>query len=161
MARASADVQTDINNTQNSISAYNDQISMCNSNMQSLDAKCQELQNEKDIIEQSMQIVYNLWHDLISDIGKLDPSSVCIQEIMDKAPSEIESESRAAVNTAIKLALEIQAQIDKAEKEYDEWSNLSSKCQQQKSNCELKLTTLNTEFTQAQEEEALAAVGGV
>lgn len=161
MARASADVQTDINNTQNSISAYNDQISMCNSNMQSLDAKCQELQNEKDIIEQSMQIVYNLWHDLISDIGKLDPSSVCIQEIMDKAPSEIESESRAAVNTAIKLALEIQAQIDKAEKEYDEWSNLSSKCQQQKSNCESKLTTLNTEFTQAQEEEALAAVGGV
>lgn len=161
MARASADVQTDINNTQNSISAYNDQISMCNSNMQSLDAKCQELQNEKDIIEQSMQIVYNLWHDLISDIGKLDPSSVCIQEIMDKAPSEIESESSAAVNTAIKLALEIQAQIDKAEKEYDEWSNLSSKCQQQKSNCESKLTTLNTEFTQAQEEEALAAVGGV
>lgn len=161
MARSSADVQTDINNTQNSISAYNDQISMCNSNMQSLDAKCQELQNEKDIIEQSMQIVYNLWHDLISDIGKLDSSSVCIQEIMDKAPSEIESESSAAVNTAIKLALEIQAQIDKAEKEYDEWSNLSSKCQQQKSNCESKLTTLNTEFTQAQEEEALAAVGGV
>lgn len=161
MARSSTDVQTDISNTQNSISAYNDQINMCNSNMQSLDAKHQELRNEKNIIEQSMQIVYNLWHDLINDIKKLDPSSVCIQEIMDKVPSEIESKSSAAVNTAIKIALEIQAQIDKAEKEYDEWSDLSSKCQQQKSNCESKLSDLNTEFTQAQEEEAIAVAGGM
>lgn len=163
MARSSADVQTDINNTQNSISAYNDQISMCNSNMQSLDAKCQELQNEKDIIKQSMQIVDNLWHDLISDINNLEPSSVCIQEIQSTSTvsSEINSKCTSALKTAEIVVLKIDMQIKNAEKEYDEWSNLSSKCQQQKSNCESKLTTLNTEFTQAQEEEALAAAGGV
>ena len=121
------------------------------------------LENEKNIMNDSCQVITDLQNSLISDIENLEPSSVCIQEIRSTSTvsSEINSKCASALKTAEIVVLKIDMQIKNAKKEYDEWSDLSSKCQQQKSNCESKLTTLNTEFTQAQEEEALAAVGGV
>lgn len=163
MARASVDVQTDINNTQKNISDLDDQINSCNAEIQNLETRIAELENEKNIMNDSCQVITDLQNSLISDIENLEPSSVCIQEIRSTSTvsSEINSKCVSALKMAEIVVLKIDMQIKNAKKEYDEWSDLSSKCQQQKSNCESKLTTLNTEFTQAQEEEALAAVGGV
>ena len=50
MARASVDVQTDINNTQKNISDLDDQINSCNAEIQNLETRIAELENEKNII---------------------------------------------------------------------------------------------------------------
>ena len=137
MARASVDVQTDINNTQKNISDLDDQINSCNAEIQNLETRIAELENEKNIMNDSCQVITDLQNSLISDIENLEPSSVCIQEIRSTSTvsSEINSKCASALKTAEIVVLKIDMQIKNAKKEYDEWSDLSSKCQQQKSNC--------------------------
>ena len=79
MARASVDVQTDINNTQKNISDLDDQINSCKAEIQNLETRIAELENEKNIMNDSCQVITDLQNSLISDIENLEPSSVCIQ----------------------------------------------------------------------------------
>ena len=69
--------------------------------------------------------------------------------------------SASALKTAEIVVLKIEMQIKNARKEAESYADQVASCQQQQENCRSTLNDLNTEFTQAQEEEALAAVGGV
>lgn len=163
MARASVDVQTDINNTQKNISNLDDQINSCNAEIQNLETRIAELENEKNIMNDSGQVVADLQKSLISDINNLEPSSVCIQEIQSTSTvsSEINSKCTSALKTAEIVFLKIEMQIKNARKEAESYADQVASCQQQQENCRSTLNDLNTEFTQAQEEEALAAAGGM
>ena len=121
MARASVDVQTDINNTQKNISDLDDQINSCNAEIQNLETRIAELENEKNIMNDSCQVITDLQNSLISDIENLEPSSVCIQEIRSTSTvsSEINSKCASALKTAEIVVLKIDMQIKNAKKEYE------------------------------------------
>lgn len=161
MARASVDVQTDINNTRKNISDLDDQINSCNAEMQNLETRIAELENERNIMNNSYQVVADLQGSLISDIKNLEPSSVCIQEIQSTVSSEINSKCTSALKTAEIVVLKIEMQIKNARKEAESYADQVASCQQQQENCRSTLNDLNTEFVQAQEEEAAAAACGM
>lgn len=161
MAISSVDVQTDINNTQKNILDLDNQINAFNYKIKNIEAKIIELENERNIMNDSYQVIADLQGSLISDIKSLEPSSVCIQEIQSTVPSEINSKCTSALKTAEMVILKIEMQIKNARKEADSYIDQVTSCQQQQENCRSTLNDLNTEFTQAQEEEATAAACGM
>lgn len=161
MARASADVQTDINSTSQKIDTLDTEIADCNQKKQNLIDKYDNLKDQKKIMDDSADLILVLQSEIVGRLETLISGSVCIQEIQDGTKTEIQEECDNAYKTAKWVSTKLMMKMKEVNKELDECDYQIIMYQNQQKECRSSLNRLSKEYKQAKEDEAVAAAGGM
>lgn len=161
MARASADVQTDINSTSQKIDTLDTEIADCNQKKQNLIDKYDNLKDQKKIMDDSADLILVLQSEIVGRLETLISGSVCIQEIQDGTTTEIQEECDNAYKTAKWVSTKLMMKMKEVNKELDECDYQIIMYQNQQKECRSSLDRLSKEYKQAKEDEAVTAAGGM
>ncbi len=156
MPRTTTDIATDINTANQNMATLKGAILACDTTLQNIEDNIDELKRQKRVLEESYSIVSDLRDYLVGNtgatgiIGSLEENCVCIQEIRSDVSVQIFERCKTALSTAENVVIKIGMDIKKAEKDYDSYYSQKTSYEQQFSNCETTLDSLDSEYREAQ-----------
>ncbi|MBS6595795.1 MAG: hypothetical protein KH326_01850 [Ruminococcus callidus] len=159
MPRSSIDITTDINTIKQNMQTYQKRMDDCTNRLKELEDKLNELRTEKEILEQTYQVIFDLRNNLVGSdgnsgyMGSLQESCICIQEIRSDITMQIYERCNSALQTAKSVHERIELKIKKNEGEYESYSYQMDQFQDRYNKYNYSLNALNTELSQVESAE--------